>query len=100
MSFLFLCLKKLSETLCYSVVNKTQNQMERKLFFILEKDFLNTREVGDLIEVLGPGGVGAYMAILIYLHHQPAYTTCYRPSLLSQLARCNNGTVELFRDVL
>ena len=74
--------------------------MERKQFFILEKDFLNTREVGDLIEALGPGGVGAYMAILIYLRHQPAYTTCYRPSLLSQLARCNNGTVELFRDVL
>ncbi len=74
--------------------------MERKQFFILEKDFLNTREVGDLIEALGPGGVGAYMAILIYLRHQPAYTTCYRPSLLSQLVRCNNGTVELFRDVL
>ena len=74
--------------------------MERKQFFILEKDFLNTREVGDLIEALGSGGVGAYMAILIYLRHQPAYTTCYRPSLLSQLARCNNGTVELFRDVL
>lgn len=34
--------------------------MERKQFFILEKDFLNTREVGDLIEALGLGGVGAY----------------------------------------
>ena len=53
--------------------------MERKQFFILEKDFLNTREVGDLIEALGLGGVGAYMAILIYLRHQAAYTTCYRP---------------------
>ncbi|WP_250714563.1 hypothetical protein PDN68_013665 [Bacteroides hominis] len=74
--------------------------MEREQFFILEKDFLAGRQVGDLIQSCGIEGLGAYMVILLYLRHQPRYRGCYTLSLLQQLARCNNGTVEMFGNVI
>ena len=83
------------------MVNQNQNTiMEREQFFILEKDFLAGRQVGDLIQSCGIEGLGAYMVILLYLRHQPRYRGCYTLSLLQQLARCNNGTVEMFGNVI
>ena len=68
------------------MVNQNQNTiMEREQFFILEKDFLAGRQVGDLIQSCGIEGLGAYMVILLYLRHQPRYRGCYTLSLLQRI---------------
>ena len=74
--------------------------MEKDHFFILEKSFLISQQVYDLIDTCGAGGVETYMMFLMYLRHQPGYVACYTRSSLEHLAQCSRGTVELFSNVL